>query len=135
MEGGPMVRVPSAATSAMRLPDWRYHEAVRRVDAADKLNARVSDRWVGSLARFLGNRQSSPTHAGRRLLKAKMPATATALDLALEGGELRVCVEARILAGDLPDWIAHESGIPVSAIEMFERIFFDVRRDRNRSRV
>ena len=103
---------------------WR---AARACVEQGRPPAPCDDRWTRQAARYLAERGDHPGPEAPARLTEEMPAVSQAFDLhKADPPHLRWAVEARLLAGESFDAIAHKCALLPGAVEMYERLFFAV---------
>jgi hypothetical protein len=114
-----------AALDTWRALDWRAKRAQQLVQQRRHPSPRTDDPLTAALARFFRDRSSAgPDSRSRPTPKALIDAVRLAEEPV---GLRRGVVEARVLAGQSPDEIAHCSGITAESVKWFEASYYDVR--------
>ncbi len=113
-------------TAAFREPDWRLTQAadiiqgiLPELDQPDDVVRQFVDLGRRS---FMRSPDLSPEQVRR-----EYPDFVQALQVYRECGEQRRLIEALVLGGAPTDEIAAATGLPVSAVQFYERAFYDCR--------
>ena len=102
--------------------DFRW-SAARACVEQGRPPAACDDPWVREAVRFLAERGDRPGPGDLARLAERMPAVSQAFDLhKADPPHLRWAVEARLLAGESFDAIAHKCALLPGAVEMYERL-------------
>jgi hypothetical protein len=121
-------RLPSFADfrrfSGLWLTDWRWARACRVVESGRRFGPRSDDAPTRLAVRHLTWRaDGSPQGGGRAKRFADI---AAAHEIYEKAGEMRLAIEARLLARQSFDEIAALTGVPTSVVVLFESLFFNV---------
>jgi len=102
--------------------DWRWQRAVVRVETKSRRQLRADDEWVRRATRYLRKLRKGFDRAVRL-----DPDLAAAQQLAGRHSLNRCEIEARILARQPANEVAAKCRLATCAIEVYEKLFFDVR--------
>jgi hypothetical protein len=113
-------------------PDWRWQAArhLSQPGTPMKLNrAAIKDAWVGTAVKYLRatGKNSRMSEDEKALWRRTVQLTE---DVSLQN--IRHTVEALLLTDAPPEALAADTGLPISEIRLFERLFFNVRDDDGR---
>lgn len=123
-----MAQPAPEALDPSRPPHWRWVLATDLAEARDGRFRRCGDAATRSAKRFWLSWVRCRDEGDRRRLAARMPATAQAFSIFSDPrGMSRTVLEARILAAEAPAAIARKCAAPLPLIQIYERVFFDVR--------
>jgi hypothetical protein len=113
---------------SVRHVDHRWRVAVHRVRRRLPPDPRPEDEWVTKSERFIAAVVACRDEAERETVARRFPELDAAFSLRTAADKLaRAGVEARILAGLPVAEVAAACGLAPSAIELYERLFFEVR--------
>lgn len=107
-------------------PDWRWQRARWLVEHGKYFVRTRDDGLTGRAVEFLRALRRGPTERQLAKLEARMPDIVHAHRLADAPGQLRLEVEARLLAGQPTEKIAERTGVTPGAIDSYAGLFFDV---------
>jgi hypothetical protein len=121
-----------SAKNPRRPVDWRWHRASLAAHGDYPLSRRRDgDVWVARVAKFIREQNSCNTELDMAYLTERHPTLYWAYDIwhTLEdsGNPVRSEVEARLLADDSTENIARRVNTDVEIINVYERVFFNVR--------
>jgi hypothetical protein len=116
--------IHGAQLSLDRRPDWRWLVACGRISRARR--DVPLDAATRLAVRFLRELRQARSPIGKQACHARMPTMAAAYRLRFGEPELRLAVEARMLAEDRLETISALTSLDVRTVKLYAELYFDV---------